>query len=93
MLSGIEKGAVSVFLGAFVLLQQFNALLIEYRLDSEAALEVSIALAPLFFIIGLSCYYHCREVFEDHFRLILSAIGFPAFVVGIKSLSIVSGGV
>ncbi|WP_299205720.1 hypothetical protein [uncultured Tateyamaria sp.] len=50
----------------------------------------AVALAPFATVVVVtvfSCYYHWKEKFEDHFRLILSSAGFPAFLVGIQGLS------
>jgi hypothetical protein len=88
MIADIEKSIVAIATSAFV----FSGYLLESVSKFSAAYENvgAPALTPyltVLFVTIMSTYYHHREKFTDHFRLIVSCMGLPAFIVGLQGLS------
>ena len=87
MISKTEKFFVSVFTSVFVFLG--------YALEAANGHEVAyanhgwVAFSPysiVCFVTLGSVYYHLRETFEDHMRLIISCAGLPAFLAGLQGI-------
>jgi hypothetical protein len=84
---------VSLFGTVFV----FFAYIFESASQFSAAYDNAgmTAFVPFLFvalIAVISTYYHSRESFTDHFRLMISCAGFPALIVGIQGISKLTGG-
>lgn len=88
MIPKLEKTFVSIVTSFFVFLVFILEAFSSYKSNySELGLTATTPFATVFFVTLGSWYYHNREDFDDHFRLILSCAGFPAFLVGLQGLS------
>ena len=88
MIADVEKSVVAVATSAFVflgyLMKSFSEFTEAYTNSGMVALTPYLT---VLFVTTLSAYYHHKEKFTDHFRLIISCMGLPAFLAGLQGLS------
>lgn len=92
-MSKLEKVSVSTVLAVVLLLFPFLEAVENFDTRFQATgVVVFFNPAMVLAVVGGSAYYHAKEEFTDHVRLIISSLGFPSILFTLISTSRIAFG-